>query len=207
MDGLLYRLAAMSGRERLLTTMAAIALVTYITYLTAFQSLMGDISAAQKRITACNEQSRQVESARGTMPELARELARLRDSLAEKIEHEKKQKSVIEAGGNIGSVLRSMETSARMMNLHLLSLNAATSPVAREKLAITKNDESAAQFTKNIIRMKYRSDYPSAVNYLSKIMELPYAISLVSVDMTRSDRASAGRTLVTSTVELEIFSK
>lgn len=207
MDTLLYRLSAMSGRERLLTTMAAIALVTYITYLTAFQSLMGDIGSAQKRIAEFTEKSRQVEQARGTMPEITKELARLRENLAEKIEQEKKQKLTLEAGGNIGSVLRSMEGSARRMDLQLISLDAATSPVAMEKVAITKSDESAGRFTKNIIRMKYRSDYPSAVKYLSKIMELPYAISLVSVDMTRSDRAGAGRTLITSTVELEIFSK
>lgn len=207
MDGLLYRLAAQSGRERLLTTMAAIALVTYIAYLTAFQSLMGDIGAAQKRITAFNKKSRQVERARGTMPEIAKELARLRENLAEKIEHEKKQKLILEAGGNIGSVLRSMETSASRMNLELLSLDAATSPFAGEKAAITKNDENAGRFTKNIIRLKYRSDYPSAVDYLSKIMGLPYAISLVSVDMARSGQAASDRSLITSTVELEIFSQ
>ena len=207
MDTLLYRLAAMSGRERLLTTMAAIALVTYITYLTAFQSLMGDIGSAQKRIAEFNEKSRQVEQARGTMPEIAKEMALLRENLAEKIEQAKKQKLILEAGGNIGSVLRSMDDSARRMDLQLLSLDAATSQTLNDKVTVTDRDGSVARFTKNIIRMKYRSEYPSAVNYLSKIMELPYAISLVSVDMTRSGQTDAESSLITSTVELEIFSK
>lgn len=206
MESISARFSSMSGREKVLATLSVLMLLTCFTYMLTFQPLMADIGTARERLAKYDQTRRTIENVRGSITELGKELNRLKADLAVKKLLEEKLDNTLSPNGHTDSVLKSLENSARKMELELLELR-ETATAAQRTAALASVKMDNRRFTKNAFRLKYRSSYPAAVEYLVSMAKMPYALSILSVEMTPSNRATGNRLLVTTTIEMELFSK
>ena len=206
MDSISAKFANMSGREIVLATLTVITLLTYMTYIQTFQPLLLEIDTAENRLAELEKSRLMIEKARGSITKLGTELIRLKEDLAGKTRQERKLNNKLSSGGHTDTVLKSLENSARNLKLELLELN-TTSTTAHETTPLVSETIGDKRFTKNAIKLKYRSSYPAGVDYLARMSEIPYALSIISVEMTPSYRVAHKQLLVTTSVEIELFSK
>lgn len=206
MEPISTRFFNMSAREKALATLTVLTLLTYMTYMLTFQPLLLDIGTSEKRLSKYVQTRQNIENARGSLTKLGNELIRLKSDLAEKIILEAKLNNRLSSGGHTDSVLKSLEKSTRKLNLELLELK-ETSTTSQRTASLVIEKRPDKPFVKNRIVLKYRSSYPAGVEYLASISEIPYAISILSVEMTPLARAAGKPTLITTTIEMELFSK
>lgn len=200
------RYSNMSGREKVLTTLTMMTLLTYFAYMLTFQPLMADIDTAEKSLSKYDQTRRNIENARGSIRELAKELDRLKADLSLKKSLEEKLNNTLSSGGHTDSVLKSLESSARKMKLELLELKETTN-TAQNSRALVPENKGNKHFAINAIRLKFRSSYPAAVEYLVGLADIPYGLSILSVEMSPSSRTPNNRKLLATTIEMELFSK
>ena len=206
MDSISARLSNMSGREKVLTTLSVLTLLTYFSYMLTFQPLLMEIGMAEKHLAEYDQTRRNIENARGSLTELGKELNRLKADLAVKKELKARLDNRLSSGGHTDNVLKSLENSARKMDLELLELR-ETASTAKKTNTLDIDKSANMHFTKNALRLKYRSSYPAAVEYLASMAKMPYALSILSVEMTPSNHTTGNPLLVTTTIEMELFSK
>ena len=206
MDSVSAKFSNMSGREIVLATLTVITLLTYMTYMQSFQPLLLEIDTAENRLAEHQQTRRIIENARGSITKLGKELIRLKADLAGKSRLEGKLNNRLSSGGHTESVLKSLENSARNLELELLELK-ETASTAQKTTTLVPDKMRDNRFTINAIKMKYRSSYPAGVDYLASMSEIPYALSILSVEMTPSNRVAGDRLLITTSVEIELFSK
>lgn len=196
----------MSGREKVLAMLTVITLLTYFIYMLTFRPLLAEIGMAKKRLAEYSQTRRNIENARGSIIELGKEFNRLKANLAAKKMLEARLNNRLSSGGHTASVLKNLEISARKMELELLELRETADASQKTTASVSDNKENK-RFIKNKIRLKYSSGYPATVEYLAGMSKLPYALSILSVKMTPSNRTKGNRSLITTSIEMELFSK
>ncbi|GMT41598.1 MAG: hypothetical protein IEMM0002_0009 [bacterium] len=211
------RLYNLSSREKNLMILTGAVAFTYLVYAAFFQSQFAETRHAQKTLSALNTTIQMAEEKRGELLETTIKLQQAQKELKEYERKEKKLKENLMARDHIGSVLKSLEMTARQMPIRLLELNSNTVMVEKKSDEYGGDaDKVNIRYVKNEIKLKYRSQYSSGVDYLAKLLELPYAVSILSVKMFSSNGSErkAGREAgsktargVISVIEMEIYSR
>ncbi len=202
-----------SRREKILMATAGFIALMYIVYATFFQAQFAEIRLARKTLAGLNSTGRNSETVRGGMKEKSMELEKIKKELIELEQKEKTLSANLTARDYMGSVLKSMEEEARNMPIQLLQLDSKVDIISgqSEYRLAKKNGERSdsvnVSYFKNVIKLKYRSQYPAGVDYFVKLLELPYAVSVLSFETSSSDARRGVSPPITYSMELEVYSR
>lgn len=222
------RLAGRTRREKMITAIAGFTTLTYVIYATFFQSQIAEIRFALKTLAALNSTSRNTEKTGGGMNKETGELEKIRREFRELEQKEKMLSGSLTMHGYMDGVLKSMEEAARKMPIQLLELDSKTGIISkqseyrsastnRSSLKNSGRNKSAksaynagsvnVSYVKNVIKLKYRSQYPSGVDYFVQLLELPYAVSVLSFEILSSGAKHGVSPDITYSAEIEVYSK
>lgn len=204
------QIAKLTKREIIIMGVTGATLFIYLTYTLIFESTYKSIVEKRDKLATVTAKFEQLEQIRGKLHEISAALKISEVELEKKQASEKIFREGLQARNQISTFLTTLESTAKGIPMQLVELKAKTSIMARkseyilEKSSGEKDGKSQlvkgattevtkegkrvvkVNYTQNAISMKYRSDYPSAVEYLSKIIKLPYTISILSVEMRNS---------------------
>ncbi len=226
-----------SRRERLLCMAAGCVLVLYGAYTLVFEGLMQDILNKQERLTQLNTEYQALQRGSEHQKNLKKKLSALKLELKNK---------KVEGGGlaqvgqllPVETLLGELRKTAGEMSLQLVALDMTNGVVFGtdkfsehfvSKAKVSGSSEIAGQaeperakYAVSKIVLSYRSEYRDSVNYFLKVMDMPYGVSVKTVEMTRGNRGgtvmgdrkgkgneggiSSGRIPLDTKLELEIFS-
>lgn len=208
------RLALVSGREKTVMAITGFVTLTYIVYATFFQAQFAEIRLARKTLSGLDSTGRDAEEIRSRTKDKNMELEKTGKELGELEQKEKILSANLTARGYMGGVLKSMEESARKMSIQLLQLDSKTSAVSGKSRLLgakgnsRKNADGAkSNYVRNVVKLKYRSQYPAGVDYFVKLLELPYAVSLLSFEISSSGARRGVLPDTTYSMEIEVYLK
>ncbi len=201
-DNLISQLQNLSRREKIIMGATVIAVLFYITHNMVFESTVKEIKKYLKDRNEIRAHYQKLERVRGKLKELSEELKRLQSELKGMEEKEVVFKESLKARNQIGKMLQTLETTAQEIPMQLVNLSAETSVISKKQEYELEVAAGAAggkkrkkkgvvqlHFTQNKIGLEYRSDFVSTVKFIDKILQLPYALSILSVDMSLNEDA------------------
>jgi len=208
----------LNPREKILGIIVLLTLVGYISYTyifaKTFKRLIGTGQAVIALKTELNRQAKVEQKA----IELERQLKELKIELEDKQFEFEEIDEALEAQDQISKVLGALEKTAKKLSMELENITVKTNAVTRSQEyteeampGAKKGKEKTGEITKNV-RVKYIqnivhiiciSQYRAVLEYLAKTKELPYALSILSIEMTRQKSKSADTVL--TTIDMEIF--
>lgn len=207
------RLTGRSRREKMLIFSAGFIALTYIVYATFFQTQIAEIRFARKTLSSLNSTGRNIEETGGGMKEKNMELEKAEKEFRELEQKEKTLSANLTARGYMGGILKSMEEEARNQPIQLLQLDSKTGIVSKQseyrraKKTGQNADSVNTSYVKNVIKLKYRSQYPAGVDYFVKLLELPYAVSVLSFEILSAGARRGVSPPLTYSMEIEVYSE
>lgn len=210
------QLANLSKREKIIMGVIAAFILIYFTFTVFFQNTYKEITKIKGELKTVTNKFKKLERVRGQLQQLTRELGNLNKELKLKEGQEVAFKESLQARNQIGKVLQTLETTAQQIPMKLLVLEADTKIVSRkgqyqlEKKEGDSEDKASAtakkktkggkttgtvqlHFIQNKIQLEYQSDFVATVEFINKILQLPYALSILSVDMSLDDGKGSKR--------------
>ncbi len=201
-DNLISQLQNLSRREKIIMGITVIAVLFYITHNMVFESTVKEVKRYFKDRNEIRAHYQKLERVRGKLKELSEELKRLQSELKAMEEKEVVFKETLKARNQIGKMLQTLETTAQEIPMQLVNLSAETSVISKKQeyeLEVGVSDAGGKKkkrkgvvqlhFTQNKISLEYKSDFVSTVKFIDKILQLPYALSILSVDMSMNKEA------------------
>jgi hypothetical protein len=217
-------------REKRLTITALASFILYVSYIGVFAPVSGMVTESSSRLRNLEKQLSSIDGESGTAAALQKQLDELKQELKRKEEIEQAFNRQLNEPGQAESVIRLFEESAGDIRVELTRISIRADDGSRHgdknsnkvigKLKKShgtgKNERSSdselVSYTSNKIDLAYRSNYENAVEYLEKVRGLPYAISLLSVNITPEKREPASRgsgkeMILTTKIGMDIFSR
>ena len=219
-----------TSREKRLTLTALASLIVYISYLGVIAPISGMVAESKERLRQLENQLSVIDGESGTVAGLQNDLNELKRELKRKVDIEMAFNRQLKEPGQADSVIKLFEESAGDIRVELtrISIRADDNPrhagnnsdkfiKKLKKVSDSgKNwDGSRSEmvsFRSNKIDLAYRSSYENAIEYLEKLRGLPYAISLLSVNIApekvRTDTKGKGKEMILTTkIGMDIFSR
>lgn len=197
----------LSRRERLYCAAAAGVILLYAVYAVALETPVRDAVDKCVRLERLNAEYRRLLTGRQRLDGLAESLALLTRELEKKREEERRLSEGVQSHRPVEALLRVLRQAAGGRPLQLLDMDIQTGMVSKTpEFTLTPPPSGGAHgnspwvvkgiqpekvnYTVSRIALSYRSTYPGAVNYFLTVVDLPYGISVKTVEMERS--AGAG---------------
>ena len=219
-----------TSREKRLTLTALASLIVYISYLGVIAPTSGMIAESTARLRQLENQISTINGETGTVTGLKKELNELKRELKRKVDIEMAFNRQLKEPGQADSVIKLFEESAGDIRVELtrISIRADDSPrhagknsykfintlkkVPDSDKDVRDKNSEVVSFRSNKIDLAYRSSYENAIEYLEKLRGLPYAISLLSVNIAPekvgTDPQRKGKEMVLTTkIGMDIFSR
>jgi len=211
----------LSPREKTLGIIVLFVLFGYFSYTYIFASTFQRLIGTGQAVIALNtELNRQAKVKRKGM-ELERNLKQLKSELEGKQFESKKVEEALKARDQINKVLEALEKTAKKLSMELGNITVKTNVITKsreyteEAMPGAKKGKGEGGETTKSVRVKYihnrvhltcLSQYRAALDYLAKIKRLPYALSILSVEMSQKDEAKSVD-LIQTEIDMEIFFK
>lgn len=195
-----------SPREKFACRAAACVLLVYATYASVLENSMRDAVGKNIRLAGLNAKYQGLLDGRRRGAQLKDGLSALTLELEKKREAEKRLFAEgAQSRRPVETLLHELRQTAGSMPLQLVDMDIKTRMVAKTgELALSTppgavagNSPKAIQaetvdYTVIKIVLSYRSSYTDGLKYFLKVMDLPYAISVNSLEMERSNVAGMG---------------
>lgn len=217
-------------REKALTLTALVSLLLYISYSSVFAPVTGMVSESSKRLQNLKNQLSSIDGQKSRVASLQKELDGLKHELKRKVEVEKAFNRQLKEPDQADSVIKLFEESAGDISVELTRISIRADNGSRygdknsdkfirklgKRPTVGKGEKNAesrmVSYTSNKIDLAYRSNYKNAFEYLEKLRGLPYAISLLSVNISPEDKKQGTRKdgkemMLVTKIGMEIFSK
>ncbi|MBI5637935.1 MAG: type II secretion system protein M [Nitrospinae bacterium] len=203
-DSLLHYWKRFSRREKFLCAAAAGVLLLYASYALVLENSVRDALNKDARLARLNAEyqsiragSRRLEELKGSLAGLGLELEKKREEgrlLAEGLQSRRPAETLLhelrQAAGAIPLQLVGMDIKTGVISKSReFAVERATGAAPGEPLHVGAMRTVKVDYTVSKIVLSYRSTYHGAVNYFLKVMDLPYAISVNTVEMERSNMA------------------
>lgn len=193
----------LSRREKLVCVAAASVLLLYATYALVLENSLRNATNKRVRLARLNAEYQNLQVSRQRAEKLKGELAGLQMEVEKKRGDDQLPGEGVRSRRIVETLLYELRQTAGKMPLQLVDMDIKTglvsnlgefpanSPSVSAKRnspeGITTIQAGKANCTISKIVLTYRSGYNDAVNYFLKVMELPYAISVNSVEMERGN--------------------
>ncbi len=187
-------------RDKLICFAAACVLLLYITYTFTIKNSMRDALGKRAHLVRLNAEYASLQSNRQRQEGLKGGLASLQLELKAKMAEERLLAESVQSRRPVESLLHELRQTAGQMPLQLVAMDIKTGMVSQSSQFINRSplvtvegiSQNASQservgYTVSKIVLSYRSNYADAIDYFEKVMDLPYAISVNSVEMERSN--------------------
>lgn len=190
-----------SRREKFLCAAAAGALLLYATYALVLETSVRDAVNKNARLARLNAEYRNLRTGSQRLEELKGSLTGLGLELERKREDERLLAEGLQSRHPVETLLHELRQTAGTMPLQLVGMDIKTGVVSKSREFSVERATGAApgeplgvngamrtvkvDYTVSKIVLSYRSTYLGAVNYFLKVMDLPYAISVNTVEMER----------------------
>ncbi len=188
-DALLDKWNRFSRREKYFCVAAGCVFMLYAAYAFGLEGLIQDILDKKARLAHLNTEYNDLQAGNRRQDELKKKLAMLRLELLRK----KNEKHELFEGSQsrlpVETLLHELRQTAGTMSLQLADMDITTGVVSGTGGFPTGAAvPERVSFTVSKIALTYRSGYRDSVNYLLKVMDLPYGISVKTVEMTRNNK-------------------
>ncbi len=205
----------LNKRERFLVIGVALSILFYITYNMMLEKTFTQVMMSRREFAKVSAEYKTLLIYHQRLEQLRKEQKALEETLVKKKVEETRFMEGLKARHHLDKLLLEMQSTAKKMPMKLMDLEIATNTITRSKdyqrqvvQSITESlptatggDKNAPKgntetvkvsYTQNQIKLRYRSSYQTTVKYLLRIVEMPYAISIISVDMKMLEVAGAG---------------
>ncbi len=197
-----------SRREKLACVTAVSALLLYSIYVIVVESSVRETIGKRVHLARLNAEYQSLLSGHQRQDGLKDELAALGLELEGRMEKEGLLAEGARTRRPVETLLRELRKTTEKAPLQLVDMEIKTGMISKAgefaatavpgsaqgnspKVTGAKRDERVDHTVSKVI-LKYRSSYANSVNYLVKVMDLPYAISVNTVEMERINVAGAG---------------
>jgi hypothetical protein len=195
-------------REKLLVIGTVGAILFYVTYNMMLEKTFTQVIKSRRELAKVETEYKQLLVYHQLLEQFKKEQKMLEISLEKKKLEESRFMEGLKARHHLDKLLLELEATAKKMPMQLMNLDVSTGVITRSKdyqrekvqgatnqpvettpSNAAKGDKETVSvtYTQNQIKLTYRSTYQSSVKYMLKIVELPYAISILSSDMKRLD--------------------
>jgi len=195
-------------REKLLVIGTVGAILFYVTYNMMLEKTFTQVIKSRRELAKVETEYKQLLVYHQLLEQFKKEQKMLEISLEKKKLEESKFMEGLKARHHLDKLLLELEATAKKMPMQLMNLDVSTGVITRSKDYQREKVQGADQpvettpgkdaakgdketvsvtYTQNQVKLTYRSTYQSSVKYMLKIVELPYAISILSSDMKRLD--------------------
>lgn len=197
----------LSRRERFFCATAASVMLLYAVYALALENPVRDAVNKSARLERLNAEYQGLLSGHRRLDGLAGGLASLTRELEMKREEERLLSEVVQSARPVEALLRELRQAAGELPVHLVDMDIQAGMVSKS-VEFTANPSPAGvaqrkppwppkasqpekvNYAVSRIVLTYRSTYRGAVNYFLKVMDLPYGISVKTIEMERSNGAA-----------------
>lgn len=193
----------LSRREQVLAGLAALSVVVYLTYMLVLEKTFMEIFSERMKFTKMDAQYQQMLVYHQRLEDLKNDMVKLEKSLSKKQDEEKKLMEGLKARHHLDKLLYELQLTAKKMPLRLMDLQLKTDVISKSKdfdlEAVKGGTETKAgaeakqnrtvkvDYVRNQIVLSYRAPYVSTLKYLLKVVDMPYAVSFLFVDVKRTD--------------------
>lgn len=193
----------LSKREKVLAGLAALSLVVYLTYMLVLEKTFMEVFSLRMKYLKQESEYQQMLVYHQKLEDLKKELTKLEKQLAKKQEDEKRLMEGLKARHHLDKLLYELQLTAKKMPLRLMNLELKTDVISKNKdfsveaatvASASKPNVDTKQarsvkvdYIRNQIVLSYRAPYASALKYLLKLVDMPYAISFLFVEIKRTD--------------------
>jgi FMN phosphatase YigB (HAD superfamily) len=214
-------LEKLSAREKILGTIVLFTLVGYLSYTYIFAGTFQRLIDTGRAVIALKTELNRQAKVKQRGMELERQLRELKSELEEKQFESKKAEESLKARNQINKLLEALEKTAKKLSMELKKITVQTNGITKsqeyteEAMPGAKKGKGETgggitrsvqvKYIHNVVHIICLSQYRAALEYLAKIKRLPYALSILSVEMTEQKLKSAGT--IRTTIDMEIFFK
>lgn len=205
-DSLFQYWGMLSRREKIACLAAAFILLLYAAYAFVLENSIRDAMNKRLYLTRLNAEYQSLREGRLRGKELNGGLTALTRELEKKMAEEKLLIAKgAESGRTVEALLRELRETVGGIPLQNVDMDIKTDVISKTgdfaprtpPEAVTGNTTKAIQaetvnYTVSKIELTYQSSYADTLTYFLKVMDLPYAISVSTVEMERSDVLAMG---------------
>jgi len=194
-------LESMNPREKRTMFLAVAVLIASFTFENIYNGVFIKIKKSGEKITALEKISHLPDGNR--LVALGKRLADISSELDDMSHRENTVETSPAEADYVGNILKTLQSAASDMPIRLEELASYTGGAEERADSVSAGE----LYISAKIRLKYRAKFRSALNYLAMLPQLPYAISVNSIEMKVSGSQRPGSDPdITTSINMDIYS-